>query len=147
MGPYYQLCNATANITTLCSSWMDITNATSTRYTTPTGDSNLNHTMIRFQLFNTKGTFTSSPVEILVTGSAASSPSPPSYHSLLFFEYVDAVVVVTGNTTTTTTGGDGVNVGAIVGPIVGGLALICCLFLLCLSIIIILLILRKRATG
>ena len=69
MAALFELCNATANITTQCSQWTDIANATSARYTTPPGDSNLNHTEIRFVLSNSKGTFTSNPVEIVVTSN------------------------------------------------------------------------------
>jgi len=114
-------CNATANFTANCSTWLDIANETSATYSSPVGDSTLDGTQIRFMLTNVKGNFISSPVRIAITAPATSSTS-------------------SGN------GGDGggTNVGAIVGPIVGVVTGLCCLLLICLAIVIGLLILRRK---
>ena len=65
----FESCNATANITSDCSEWVDIAGATSTFYTTPIGNSTLNGTIVRFVASNPKGTFISSGVTLVVGGT------------------------------------------------------------------------------
>jgi len=63
-------CNITGNITSNCSTWIDISGANSPSYITPVGNETLQGALIRFVANNVKGAFVSTPVQIVVTASS-----------------------------------------------------------------------------